>query len=69
MSERPSSLATELVDDVLVVTIDEPGSAVNTLSPALAGGFESVFMRVDEDVLIKGVVLISGKPDGFKMFS
>ncbi|MEO7083729.1 MAG: fatty acid oxidation complex subunit alpha FadJ [Gemmatimonadaceae bacterium] len=64
-TQRSASLSTELADDVLVVTIDQPGSAVNTLSPALAGEFESVFIRVDEDPLINGVVLISGKPDGF----
>jgi 3-hydroxyacyl-CoA dehydrogenase / enoyl-CoA hydratase / 3-hydroxybutyryl-CoA epimerase len=62
---RVPTLSTELVDDVLVVTIDQPGSPVNTLSLALAGEFESVFMRVDEDLLIKGVVFISGKSDGF----
>ncbi|MDB4877072.1 MAG: fadJ [Gemmatimonadetes bacterium] len=59
------TLSTELVDDVLVVTIDKPGEAVNTLSTNLLGEFEGVFLRVNEDVLIKGVVLISGKPDGF----
>jgi 3-hydroxyacyl-CoA dehydrogenase/enoyl-CoA hydratase/3-hydroxybutyryl-CoA epimerase len=59
------TLHTEIVDDILVVTIDKPGDAVNTLSPALVGEFEGVFLRVDEDTLIKGVVLISGKPDGF----
>ena len=52
-------------DDVLVVTIDRPGEAVNTLSPALVGEFEGVFLRVDDDPLIKGVVLISGKPENF----
>ena len=52
-------------DDILVVTIDAPGAPVNTLSPALVGEFEDVFRRVQDDSLIKGVVLISGKPDGF----
>jgi len=51
--------------DVLVVTIDRPGEPVNTLSPGLVGEFESLFLRIDEDTLIKGVVLISGKPDTF----
>ena len=29
------------------------------------GEFEGMFLRIDEDPLIKGVVLISGKPDNF----
>ncbi len=37
----------------------------NTPSPALAGEFEGVFLRIDDDLLIRGVVLISGKADGF----
>ncbi len=60
-----AALSTDVVDDVLVVTIDRPGEPVNTLSPALVGEFEGVFLRVDQDLLIKAVVLISGKPDTF----
>ncbi len=59
------ALAMEVDDDVLVVTIDRPGEAVNTLSPALVGEFEGMFLRVDQDSLIKAVVLISGKPESF----
>ena len=46
------TLTTELVADILVVTIDKPGEPVNTLGPALVGEFEGVFLRVDEDTLI-----------------
>lgn len=59
------ALVTDVVDDVLVVTIDRPGESVNTLGPELIGEFETVFHRVTDDSLIKGVVLRSGKPDGF----
>lgn len=59
------TLRTAIERDVLVVTIDRPGEPVNTLSPALVDEFEGFFLRVDEDSLIKGVVLISGKPDSF----
>jgi 3-hydroxyacyl-CoA dehydrogenase/enoyl-CoA hydratase/3-hydroxybutyryl-CoA epimerase len=59
------ALTTELVVDVLVVTIDRVGEPVNTLSPELVGEFEGIFLRVDKDLLIKGVVLISGKADTF----
>ncbi len=62
---RPTTLTTDLEDDILVVTIDAPGAAVNTLSPALAAEFEDVFRRAQDDSLIKGLVLISGKPEGF----
>jgi 3-hydroxyacyl-CoA dehydrogenase/enoyl-CoA hydratase/3-hydroxybutyryl-CoA epimerase len=62
---RLSTLSTDVVDDILVVTIDAPNAAVNTLSAALAGEFEDVFRRAQDDSLIKGVVLISGKPEGF----
>jgi 3-hydroxyacyl-CoA dehydrogenase/enoyl-CoA hydratase/3-hydroxybutyryl-CoA epimerase len=50
---------------ILVVTIDRPGEAVNTVSPDLVGEFEGMFMRVDDDPLVTGIVLISGKPDSF----
>ena len=59
------SLATRVDGDVLVVTIDRPGEAVNTLSASLIGELEGIFLRVDEDQLIKGMVLVSGKPDSF----
>jgi 3-hydroxyacyl-CoA dehydrogenase/enoyl-CoA hydratase/3-hydroxybutyryl-CoA epimerase len=62
---QAATLSTDLVDDVLVITIDRPGESVNTLSTALVGEFEDVFLRIDEDKLIKAAVLISGKPDGF----
>src|SRR5579884_1678811 len=61
----PDALRTEIIDDVLVVTIDKPDETVNTLGPELVGEFEGVFLRVDDDALIRGVVLISGKADTF----
>ncbi|HEY4216667.1 MAG TPA: fatty acid oxidation complex subunit alpha FadJ [Gemmatimonadaceae bacterium] len=64
VSTQPT-LSTELDHDVLVVTIDRPGEAVNTLSPALVGEFEGLFLRIDQDPLIKALVLISGKLDSF----
>jgi len=59
------TLQTEIVDDVLVVTIDRPGTTLNTLSPSLIGEFEGMLLRVNDDTLIKAVVLISGKADSF----
>ncbi len=59
------TITTALNDDVLVVTIDRPGESVNTLGPSLLGELEGVFLRVDEDPLIKSMVLMSGKADTF----
>lgn len=59
------ALTSELVDGVLIVTIDRPGEPVNTLGPELIAEFESVFQRVNDDPLIRAAVLTSGKPDGF----
>jgi 3-hydroxyacyl-CoA dehydrogenase/enoyl-CoA hydratase/3-hydroxybutyryl-CoA epimerase len=59
------TLATHLVESTLVVTIDAPDKPVNTLGVDLVGEFEGVFTRVEADPLIQGVVLVSGKRDGF----
>ena len=59
------TLRSEIVEDVLVVTMNRPGAPLNTLSPSLIGEFEGMLLRVNEDTLIKAVVLISGKPDSF----
>jgi 3-hydroxyacyl-CoA dehydrogenase / enoyl-CoA hydratase / 3-hydroxybutyryl-CoA epimerase len=64
-SALPPALKTELIGDVLVVTIDRPGAPLNTLTPALIGEFEGVLLRLNDDTLIKAAVLISGKPDSF----
>ena len=52
------TLTTDVVNDVLVVTIDRPGESVNTLSTALVTEFEDVLLRINDDTLIKGAVLI-----------
>lgn len=59
------ALSTTRADDVLIVTIDRPGEAVNTLGPELIGEFESIFQIVNDDSTINSVVLTSGKSDGF----
>ncbi len=61
----PIALTTELIEDVLIVTIDRPDHPVNTLGVELVDEFENAFRRVDEDTLIQALVLISGKRDGF----
>jgi 3-hydroxyacyl-CoA dehydrogenase/enoyl-CoA hydratase/3-hydroxybutyryl-CoA epimerase len=63
--EHPPTLSMEIDQDILVVTMDRPDESVNTLTPSLAVEFEGLFVQVIEDQLIKGVVLMSGKPDSF----
>jgi 3-hydroxyacyl-CoA dehydrogenase/enoyl-CoA hydratase/3-hydroxybutyryl-CoA epimerase len=65
VTEAEPTLSMDVEQDILVVSIDRPGESVNTLTTSLVGEFEGVFLRVDDDTLIKGVVLISGKPDTF----
>ena len=54
------TMSMDLDREVLVVTLDIPGESVNMLTTSLVGEFEGVFLRVQDDTLIKGIVLISG---------
>src|SRR5919108_4448246 len=60
-----SAFATELRDSIAVVTLDLPGEPVNKLSAAVRLEFEALLIRLRDDGDIKGVVLISAKPDSF----
>lgn len=59
------AIAISQADDVLLVAIDVPGRSVNTLGASMVAEFEAVLARIDRDSALKGVVVISGKPDGF----
>jgi len=61
----PATLSSDVENNVLIVTMDAPGEAVNTLSPRLIGEFEALLSRVESDPSIAGVVLISGKSESF----
>src|SRR4029434_4431788 len=65
LSSPPGALTTEIVNNVLVVTLDVPVRTRNTLRPRLVGEFESMLGRVESDPSIAGVVLISGKSESF----
>ncbi len=52
-------------DGIAVVTIDCPGTKVNSISSGLMNEVKMVLDDIDEDSSIKGVVLISGKDDNF----
>ena len=52
-------------DGVFVVSLDVPGEKLNVLSLGLLDEFEAVFKTIDSDARAKGVVIVSGKPEGF----
>ncbi|HLL52371.1 MAG TPA: fatty acid oxidation complex subunit alpha FadJ [Myxococcaceae bacterium] len=52
-------------DGVAVLTFDDPGEPVNTLSPDVEGEFRRYVDRANADPAVKGLVFISGKKDNF----
>jgi len=65
-AEEPKpALATENRLGVLIVTLDQPGDAVNKVDRALGSELERVLLQVDSDRTVYAVVITSGKPDIF----
>ncbi len=52
-------------DGVLVVSLDVPGEKLNVLSLGLLDEFEALFQQIEKDATLRGVVIVSGKPEGF----
>jgi 3-hydroxyacyl-CoA dehydrogenase/enoyl-CoA hydratase/3-hydroxybutyryl-CoA epimerase len=52
-------------DGVFVLSLDVPGEKLNVLSLGLLDEFEAVFKTIESDATARGVVIISGKPEGF----
>ncbi|MEO8563606.1 MAG: fatty acid oxidation complex subunit alpha FadJ [bacterium] len=50
-------------DGVAIVTIDLQGEPVNKVTATMRGEFAELFGRIESDTTVKGVVLISAKPD------
>jgi 3-hydroxyacyl-CoA dehydrogenase / enoyl-CoA hydratase / 3-hydroxybutyryl-CoA epimerase len=59
---RPA-LTVDVSDGVAVVTLDVPGTSVNTLGPSVREEFVAVLERLERDESARAVVLFSGKPD------
>lgn len=59
-----SYLSTEKQDDILVVTLDQPGEKVNKLTEELIGEFQDLLENTDPDS-IEGIILVSGKKNNF----
>jgi 3-hydroxyacyl-CoA dehydrogenase/enoyl-CoA hydratase/3-hydroxybutyryl-CoA epimerase len=60
-----SAFRIERDGDVAVVVFDLPGEPVNKFSKSVIAEFDGVFDALERDGTVKGVVIISGKPDGF----
>ncbi|SFU52930.1 fatty acid oxidation complex subunit alpha FadJ [Xenorhabdus koppenhoeferi] len=52
-------------DNVGVITIDVPGEKVNTLKAEFVEQFQTTFEKAQQVSGLKGLVIISGKPDTF----
>ena len=52
-------------DGVAVVTLDDPRSFENTVTPAMQAQLLDAIARIEDDPMISAVVLASGKPDAF----
>jgi len=57
------SLRLDQEDGIAVITIDLQGEQVNKVSATMRAEFAELFGRVESDTTVKGVVLVSGKPD------
>ncbi len=59
------AVTTENRGGVLIVTLDQPGDAVNKVDRSLGDALERVFQEADRDRTVYAVVIASGKPDIF----
>ncbi|WP_372638522.1 fatty acid oxidation complex subunit alpha FadJ [Fodinibius sp.] len=59
-----SYLSTEKQDDILVVTLDQPGEKVNKLDEQLMTEFRDLLEKAEQET-VTGLVVISGKVDNF----
>jgi 3-hydroxyacyl-CoA dehydrogenase/enoyl-CoA hydratase/3-hydroxybutyryl-CoA epimerase len=63
--DEKSYVTMHVEDGIAVLTFDEAGEAVNTLSPAVGEQVRALVPRLRDDAAIQAVVLISGKKDSF----
>ncbi|HTL11971.1 MAG TPA: enoyl-CoA hydratase-related protein, partial [Bdellovibrionota bacterium] len=56
---------TRRVDGIAVITLDAPGSSVNTLSAAFLTDLEAAVEQVSADRSVRGCVLVSAKAGCF----
>ncbi|NRD54934.1 fatty acid oxidation complex subunit alpha FadJ [Corallococcus exiguus] len=63
--EAKQGLSYDVTDGVAVITVDQPASPVNTLSPDVGAAFSDLLLQAERDPEVKAVVFISGKKDNF----
>ena len=63
--EAKQGLSYDVTDGVAVITVDQPGAPVNTLSPDVGAAFSDLLLQAERDPEVKAVVFISGKKDNF----
>ena len=63
--EAKQGLSYDVTDGVAVITVDQPGAPVNTLSPEVGTAFTQLLEQAERDAAVKAVVFISGKKDNF----
>ncbi|MBN8468542.1 fatty acid oxidation complex subunit alpha FadJ [Corallococcus exiguus] len=63
--EAKQGLSYDVTNGVAVITVDQPGAPVNTLSPDVGAAFSDLLLQAERDPEVKAVVFISGKKDNF----
>ncbi|WP_404364017.1 fatty acid oxidation complex subunit alpha FadJ [Corallococcus coralloides] len=63
--EAKQGLSYDVTNGVAVITVDQPGAPVNTLSPDVGTAFSDLLLQAERDPEVKAVVFISGKKDNF----
>ncbi len=61
--QREDFFTINVIDGIATLTIDFRQEKMNVVSPSLMNYFEEAFHQLNTDAAVKGIVLISGKPD------
>jgi 3-hydroxyacyl-CoA dehydrogenase/enoyl-CoA hydratase/3-hydroxybutyryl-CoA epimerase len=58
-----SAIRLEHQNGIAIVTVDLPGEPVNKVTAGLRTEFAELFGRIESDTMVKGIVVMTGKPD------
>src|SRR5713101_6133172 len=64
-AKEPGSFSYRVESGVALITFDQPGEAVNTISPEIAEEFDRLLNQALKDAEVQAVVFTSGKKDNF----
>lgn len=62
---KSNILETEIIDGVVIATLDTPGEKVNKLNEAMIEEFSALLDKLESDDSLDGALLVSGKNDNF----